>query len=423
VPLKIIILAAGKSTRMKSDKPKVLHNVAGLPVLRWVLDQAQSLSPEQIVVIVGHEGAMVRRAFESEPRVSFVSQEPQLGTGHAVMQATDSLKGYSGEICVLCGDVPLVLPETLKRLAETHRASNAACTILTTELDEPTGYGRILRDEEGNVQAIVEQRDLKKGQERVHEINSGTYFFDSAALLERLGRLTNSNSQREYYLTDVVHLLVADGKRVAACLCEDSRELLGINTRRDLATCDKIARNRMLDELMLGGVTILDPENTYIEAGVRIGRDTTIYPHTVIHAGVIIGERCEIGPFAHLRTGTVVGNECKVGAFVETKNARLGDESKAGHLAYLGDVTLGKDVNIGAGTIVANYDGKKKHKTEIGDGAFIGCGTVLVAPVKVGNNAQTGANTVVPHGKDVADDTIVVGAPARVLRKKAKPGA
>lgn len=418
--LKVLILAAGKSTRMKSDTPKVLHRVAGVPLLRWVLEQAYALKPEQIVVIVGHESDRVRKAFADFPKIAFVTQEPQQGTGHAIMQARGHLTGFAGDVCVLCGDVPLVRNETLAALQHAHHHAQASATVLTTELDAPGSYGRIVRDADGKVSAIVEARDLKRGQERIREINSGTYFFDAAALLGCLDGLTKNNAQGEYYLTDVVHLLAAQGRAVAAHLCEDSREVMGINTRKDLANCDKIARARVTDALMANGVTILDPDNTYIEAGVQIGRDTTVYPFSAIHAGVEIGQHCEIGPFAHLRGGTKLGDHCKVGAFVETKNAVYGNGSKSGHLAYLGDVTLGQDVNIGAGAIVANYDGKHKHKTEIGDNAFIGCGTVLVAPVKIGSNAQTGANTVVPKGKDVADNTIVVGAPARVL--KTRPG-
>ncbi len=419
-PVKILILAAGKSTRMKSDTPKVLHRVAGVPLLRWVLEQAYALKPEQIVVIVGHEADRVRKAFADFPKIAFVTQEPQLGTGHAVMQARSQLQDFSGDVCLLCGDVPLVRPETLAALQDAHQRAHAAATVLTTELHDPGSYGRIVRDADGKLSGIVEAKDLKRGQERIAEINSGTYFFDAPALLGCLDQLTTQNAQGEYYLTDVIHLLAAQGAPVAAHVCQDSREVMGINTRKDLAQCDKIARERVTDALMANGVSILDPDNTYIEAGVHIGRDSIVYPYSAIHAGVEIGQHCEIGPFAHLRAGTKLGDHCKVGAFVETKNAVYGNGSKSGHLAYLGDVTLGQDVNIGAGAIVANYDGKHKHKTEIGDNAFIGCGTVLVAPVRVGKNAQTGANTVVPKGKDVADNTIVVGAPARVL--KTKPG-
>jgi bifunctional UDP-N-acetylglucosamine pyrophosphorylase/glucosamine-1-phosphate N-acetyltransferase len=414
-PLKVVILAAGKSTRMKSDTPKVLHKLAGVPILQWVLEQAASLSPAETIVVVGHQGEKVRAKFADQP-VRFVTQEPQLGTGHAVMQARDLLD-FDGDVAVLCGDVPLLRHDTLSLLVDTHTGESAACTVLTGQSLNPEGYGRIQRDADGRITGIVEQKDLGPGQDS-KEVNTGTYVFNARALLERLDRLKTDNAQSEYYLTDVVRLLCGDGMKIASSYA-DWTELIGINDRAQLASAARAARFYICDRLMREiGVTIDDPDTTYIEANVKVGRDTVIHPCTVIRAGVEIGERCEIGPFAHLRPGTRLGNDCKVGAFVETKNAVYGDGSKSGHLAYMGDVTLGKNVNIGAGSIVANYDGKEKHHTEIGDNAFIGCGTVLVAPVKVGNNAQTGANTVVPRGKDVPDDTVVVGAPARVLRDK-----
>ncbi|MCB9894914.1 MAG: bifunctional N-acetylglucosamine-1-phosphate uridyltransferase/glucosamine-1-phosphate acetyltransferase [Planctomycetes bacterium] len=418
-PLKVVILAAGKSTRMKSDTPKVLHKLAGLPVLQWVLNQSDAMGAEETIVIVGHEGDRVREKFKDRPNTRFVTQEPQQGTGHAVMQARDALAGFNGDVAVLCGDVPLIRARSIELLRHMHRTEQAAATVLTTLLDNPQGYGRVIRDGLGRARRIVEQKDLAQSQEDIKEVNTGTYVFDCAKLLGVLDKLNTKNAQNEYYLTDVVPLLADSGNKVAACACDDPEEVMGINNRKQLAVADGIARRRIIDELMIEhGVTVYEPSTTYIEAGCKIGRDTTIYPHTVIRAGVEIGEHCEIGPFAHLRPGTKLGNHCKVGAFVETKNAVYGDGSKSGHLAYMGDVTLGKGVNIGAGSIVANYDGENKHHTEVGDNAFIGCGTVLVAPVKVGKNAQTGANTVVPHGKDVPDDTIVVGAPARELRKK-----
>ncbi|MCG3183361.1 MAG: Bifunctional protein GlmU [Planctomycetes bacterium] len=418
-PLKVVVLAAGKSTRMKSATPKVLHKLAGVPVLQWVLEQAEAMGASETIVVVGHEGERVREKFGKRVNTRFVTQEPQYGTGHAVMQAREALAGFNGDVVVLCGDVPLIRPRTLELLRHMHVSEGAACTILTALLPEPRGYGRIVRDGLGRVRRIVEQRDLAPQQEDIKEINTGTYLFDCAKLLAVLDKLDTDNAQGEYYLTDTVRLLADAGNRVAACACDDHTEVMGINNRKQLAEADKLARERILDELMLEqGVSVYQPESCYIEAGCSIGRDTVIWPHSVIRAGVVIGERCEIGPFAHLRGGTKLGNDCKVGAFVETKNAVYGDGTKSGHLAYLGDVTLGSGVNIGAGTIVANYDGQAKHHTEVGDNAFIGCGTVLVAPVKVGKNAQTGANTVVPHGKDVPDDTIVVGAPARELRKK-----
>jgi bifunctional UDP-N-acetylglucosamine pyrophosphorylase / glucosamine-1-phosphate N-acetyltransferase len=417
--LKTVILAAGKSTRMKSDTPKVLHKLAGRPVLDWVLDGAAALGSELDVLVVGHASDRIRKHCASRDQTVFVTQEPQLGTGHAVMQARAELEGYEGHVAVLCGDVPLLTPDTLAALRNAHAESKPACTVLTTRVQDPTGYGRILRDEHGNVHASIEQRDLKPGQETINEINTGTYIFDAQALLERLDRLTTDNAQGEYYLTDVLGLLRDDGLVVHAHECADPAEVMGINTRVQLAEAERVMRGRLCEALMLEGVTITDPATTYIEAGVKVGRDTVIHPCSVLRAGVEVGQECEIGPFAHLRPGTKLGNGCKVGAFVETKNAVYGDGSKSGHFAYMGDVTLGSGVNIGAGSIIANYDGVNKHHTEIGDDAFIGCGTVLVAPVKVGRNAQTGANTVVPRGKDVPDDTVVVGIPARPLRKRA----
>ena len=418
-PLKVVILAAGKSTRMKSDTPKVLHKLAGLPVLQWVLDQADAMEAVETIVVIGHEGERVRDKFKDRPNTKFVVQEPQQGTGHAVMQAKEALSGFNGDVAVLCGDVPLLRARTIDLLRHMHRTEEAAGTVLTALLDNPQGYGRVIRDGLGRARRIVEQRDLAQSQEGIKEINTGTFVFDCQKLLGVLDKLDTNNAQSEYYLTDVVPLLADSGNKVAACACDDPQEVMGINNRMQLAVADGIARRRIMEALMIEqGVTIYEPATTYIEAGCKIGRDTVIYPHSVIRAGVEIGNACEIGPFAHLRQGTKLGSNCKVGAFVETKNAVYGDGSKSGHLAYMGDVTLGKDVNIGAGSIVANYDGETKHKTEIGDNAFIGCGTVLVAPVKVGKNAQTGANTVVPHGKDVPDDTIVVGVPAKELRKK-----
>jgi bifunctional UDP-N-acetylglucosamine pyrophosphorylase/glucosamine-1-phosphate N-acetyltransferase len=417
-PLKVVILAAGKSTRMKSDTPKVLHKLAGVPILQWVLDQTTALNAEETVVVTGHGGDNVQAKFAKRERTRFVTQEPQLGTGHAVMQARQVLEGFDGDVAVLCGDVPLLRAATLQGLVETHAEARAAATVLTARMPDPTGYGRIQRDASGRVTSIVEQKDLAEGQGG-DEINTGTFLFDAKALLAQLDKLKTDNAQGEYDLTDVEQLLCEGDQTVAASVCRDHREVLGINNRRQLAVAERRARRRICDFLMNEvGVTITDPRTTYIEAGARVGRDTVIYPCTMIRAGVEIGERCEIGPFAHLRAGTRIGNGCKVGAYVETKNAVYGDGSKSGHLAYMGDVTLGKNVNIGAGSIVANYDGQEKHPTTIGDNAFIGCGTVLVAPVKIGKNAQTGANAVVLHNRDVPDDTIVVGIPARELRKK-----
>lgn len=417
-PLKVVILAAGKSTRMKSDTPKVLHTIAGVPMLQWVLDQASALNTIETMVVVGHAAEQVKQAFAHHRALKWITQEPQLGTGHALMQCKEALKGHNGDVAVLCGDVPLLRARTLNALLEKHRERKTACTVLTARVPNPAGYGRIQRDKKGYVLGIVEHADLEPSQD-TNEINTGTYLFDCKLLLERLEKLGHDNAQGEYYLTDVVRMLVEDNKRVSASVVADWRETLGVNDRKQLAVAERRARRRILDFLMLEmGVTITDPRTTYVQAGVQIGRDTVIYPCTVIHTGVEIGKNCQIGPFAHIRGGTRVFDGCKVGAYVETKNAILDEGAKAGHLAYLGDVSVGKNANIGAGTIIANYDGKEKHHTSIGDNAFIGCGTVLVAPVRVGKNAQTGANTVVPKGKNVPENTVVVGVPARELRKK-----
>lgn len=417
-PLKVVILAAGKSTRMKSDTPKVLHKLAGVPMLQWVLDQAAALNTIETIVVVGFGGEQVKEQFSHHRALKWVTQEPQLGTGHAVMQCRDLLADHKGDVAILCGDVPLLRARTLNELREMHTEKKSACTVMTARVPDPRGYGRIQRDKKGHVTRIVEQKDLQPAED-TNEINTGTYIFDAPELLKRLDRLKADNAQSEYYLTDVVQMLVADGKKVRASVVQDHAETLGINDRKQLAIAERRARRRICEFLMVEmGVTITDPRTTYIEAGVQIGRDTVIYPCSVIRTGVEIGKRCEIGPFAHIRGGTRLFDGCKVGAFVETKNAVFDEGAKAGHLAYLGDVSIGKKANIGAGTIVANYDGEEKHHTSIGDNAFIGCGTVLVAPVRVGKNAQTGANTVVPRGKDVPENTVVVGAPARELKKR-----
>lgn len=421
--LKVIILAAGKSSRMKSDTPKVLHEVAGKPVLQYVLEQAKSLDPEEIVCVVGHQSERVTAAFQHFPRLTFVTQEQQLGTAHAVLQAAPHLHGFQGNVLVLCGDVPLLRPKTLDRFLCDHMAAGVGASVLTAMYADPTGYGRIVRDGKGRLRQIVEERDCLPELRQIQECNTGTYFFDAEFLVPTLNQISTGNAQGEYYLTDAVAVLSLMGKEVGSTRLEDPNEVIGINTRRDLAMADAVSRGWIMLELLeKGGVTLVDPATTYIDADVEIGQDTVIRPFTCIRRGVKIGKRCEVGPFAHLRPGTVMEDDSKVGAFVETKSAHLMQGAKAGHMAYLGDVTIGAKANIGAGTIVANYDGAKKHRTEIGEKAFIGCGTVLVAPVKVGKGASTGANTVVPKGKDVPDGVTVVGAPARELKKKPKDG-
>ena len=414
-----IILAAGEGKRMKSAYGKVSHALGGRPIIRYVIEAARSLEAEKIAVVIGHDAERVRKA--AGDGVEFVLQEEQRGTGHAVMQAQPFLTGCEGDILILSGDVPLIKPETLKSLLDTHRAASAACTLLTAVLKDPTGYGRVLRrTDTGKPHKIVEEKDAGRFEKAVAEINSGIYVFDAPSLLRVLDRISPENRQGEFYITDAIGILAAEGNTIEAVHAKEPSEVLGINSRDELAKMEKVLQQRIQKAHMLNGVTIVDPANTYIEAAVSIGRDTIIYPFTVIEGEARIGVDCRVGPFSHVRPGTVLEDGAEVGNFVEVKASTIGSGTKAKHLSYIGDATIGRNVNIGAGTITANYDGKKKHKTEIGDGAFIGSGTTLVAPVRVGNGAITGAGSVVLRGMDVPDGGVVVGVPAAPIRKKSE---
>ncbi len=415
--LAILVLAAGKGVRMKSDLPKVMHTTCGKPMLGWVLEAAQGLKPSRTIVIVGHNKKMVMSAFEQD-HLAWVAQKEQLGTAHAVMSAAPELKDFTGDVMVLFGDVPLVREQTLQDMLKEHRAQRAACTILNAEVDKPDGYGRIVRDKDGKVRAIVEHRDAKTKQRTIREINSGIMVFEAKALFETIWKIKSNNDQGEFYLTDIVALLIKKRRKVAAIVVGDEKEIIGVNSRVQLAEVNKALRMRILEQLMLDGVTILDPDNTYVEAGVEIGRDTVVWPYTVIESGAVVGKNCEVGPFAHLRVGAVMKNGAEVGNFTEMKKATLGKKSKAKHLSYLGDVKIGAGVNIGAGTIVANYDGTNKFVTVIEDDAFVGSGSILVAPVKIGKGATTGAGAVVTRDHDVPSGGVVVGVPAKPLKKK-----
>jgi len=368
-------------------------------------------------VIVGHNKKMVMSAFEQD-HLAWVAQKEQLGTAHAVMSAAPELKDFTGDVMVLFGDVPLVREQTLQDMLKEHRAQRAACTILNAEVDKPDGYGRIVRDKDGKVRAIVEHRDAKTKQRTIREINSGIMVFEAKALFETIWKIKSNNDQGEFYLTDIVALLIKKRRKVAAIVVGDEKEIIGVNSRVQLAEVNKALRMRILEQLMLDGVTILDPDNTYVEAGVEIGRDTVVWPYTVIESGAVVGKNCEVGPFAHLRVGAVMKNGAEVGNFTEMKKATLGKKSKAKHLSYLGDVKIGAGVNIGAGTIVANYDGTNKFVTVIEDDAFVGSGSILVAPVKIGKGATTGAGAVVTRDHDVPSGGVVVGVPAKPLKKK-----
>lgn len=434
--LAAVILAAGKGTRMKSDLPKVLHKICGVPLIRHVLKAARDAGAERIVVVAGFGGELVEQEIKGMAEV--VYQHEQKGTAHALQQAAQ-LRDFPGDILVLCGDTPLISADSLKELVLTHRDRGAWATVLTAVLEDPTGYGRIIRDSAGNVTGIVEQKDAQPGQLTIKEINSGMYCFKADRLFDALAHLKPDNAQGEYYLPDVIGQYVEAGKKVSALSVSDAVEIMGVNDRCQLAVAREAMARRINNRHMLAGVTLVDPSTVYIDDGVVIGRDTIIYPHTMLEGKTVIGEGCEIGPFtqlisarikdgvrvrqsvieesdigskcligpyAYIRPGCVLASRVKVGDFVELKKASIAQGSKVPHLSYVGDAVLGQNVNIGAGTITCNYDGEKKWTTTIGDHAFIGSNTNLVAPVKIGNGAVTGAGSTIT--RDVPDGALGV---------------
>lgn len=453
--LAAVILAAGKGTRMKSKAPKVLHKICGSSMLSYVLESVAAAGVEQQIVVVGFGAESVSQEVAGKGQV--VLQAEQLGTAHALLQARPLLKEFSGQLLVLCGDTPLIEPDTLRRLVESHRAAGSVATVLTAMVEDPTGYGRVIRDGQGQVKRIVEQKDASPEEIKVQEINTGIYCFESAGLFEGLEKVTPANAQGEYYLTDIIKTYAAEGRSISAVLLADQAEAAGVNDRVQLAEVERVIRSRVLLELMRSGVTVVDPQSTFIDRGVRIGRDTTIYPFTFIEGNTAVGEdcvigpdtrlvnsvvgsgvtiqnsivlesyiqdRCSIGPFSYLRPETRLGQDVKVGDFVEIKKSDIGNGSKVPHLAYVGDATVGMKVNIGAGTITCNYDGQKKWPTHIGDRAFIGSNTNLVAPVKIGAGATTGAGSTIT--RDVPDGALGVERAQQALvldwenRKKRK---
>ncbi|MCB9833339.1 MAG: bifunctional N-acetylglucosamine-1-phosphate uridyltransferase/glucosamine-1-phosphate acetyltransferase [Planctomycetes bacterium] len=417
--LDILILAAGRGTRMKSDLPKVLHPLHGEPLIAHVLAEARALAPDRIGVIVGHGRELVRAAVAA-PDLEFVVQKEQKGTGHAIRCASRSFAAGDGDVIVLSGDVPLMRAETLRAFVAAHRRSRALASVMTAELAEPGSLGRIIRDAGGRIERIVEAREASPEERAIREINSGIYVFRKSELFARLKGLKRQAASGEYYLTDVIKDLAAAGLPVQAFRLEDETEAFGINTLDDLATAQEALRRRIWQDCAAAGVEIVDPSSTFIGKGVRIGAGTVVWPFSVLMPGVSIGARCRVGPFAHLRSGTLLEDGAEVGNFVEVKNSRLGAKTLARHLSYIGDATIGRDVNVGAGVITANYDGRDKHRTEIDDGAFVGSGAILVAPVSVGREAMIGAGAVVTSRHDVAAGETVVGVPARPFAGKAK---
>lgn len=415
-----IVLAAGKGTRFFSDTPKVLHDLHGKPVLQHVLETAKSSGFRRPVVVIGRKSAAVERFLDG--RAVPVVQKRQLGTADAVKSAERQLSRYD-DIAVLYGDVPLVREETLKSLVGSHKASGASCTVLTVDMGDPSGYGRIVRGLSGDVEAIVEEKEASEEERKIREINVGLYCFNCGDLFAAIKKIRRSKVKKEYYLTDAIAILISGGKRVRAFKTGDPDESIGMNSRSDLANAYSIISRRKSAGLNKGSVTVLDPSSTFIAPDAKIGRDTVIYPFTVIEKDVVIGKGCSIGPFCRLRPGTVIEDGAEVGNFVEVVRSRIGRGAKAKHLTYLGDSVIGKGANIGCGTITANYDGKKKSRTSVGDKAFIGSGTVLVAPVKIGSGAITGAGSVVLKNKNVPARKVAVGVPARILdRSKNKKG-
>lgn len=410
-----IILAAGQGKRMRSERPKVLHEVCGQPMIRYVVEAARGAGVRSIIVIVGYGGDEVRAALADEPDIHFAEQREQRGTGHAVKCARPLLEGFSGPAMVLVGDEPLMRAEPLADLLQRGQEQKTACLLGTATVDDPTGFGRILRDTAGHFLRIIEQRDCDPDEALIREVNPSCYVFELPLMWQALDQLGTSNAQGEEYLTDAPTILQGMGHKVMALNLLHADDILGVNTREHLAEAAAIMQRRIMSNLMLNGVSIVDPRNTYIDGRAEIGVETTILPFTVIQGRVSVGKGCRIGPFAHLREGTVLADGVDVGAFVELKSSTLGENTLARHLAYLGDAHVGPNVNIGAGTITANFDGREKQPTEIGAGAMIGAGAVLVAPVRVGEKALIAAGAVVPPRTEVPPGGRVAGVPARPM--------
>ncbi len=411
-----LILAAGQGRRMKSATAKVLHEVCGRPILWYPIRLAKSLGIRKIITVIGHGGEEVKRRFSG--LTEFAWQKKCLGTADAVLKCAPFLKNFDGNAVVLCGDAPLLKKETVRELLRRHDRSKAQATILTAVMEDASGYGRIVRDSAGNFETIREEKDAAPEERGIKEINTGAYVFSWSHLKKYLTQIHAENKQREFYLTDAPLLMRHAGLRVETAAALSSDEAMGINTRVELSEANRIMNQRLLKARAEQGVTVIDPSTTFIEEGVKIGADTTIYPFTYIEKGVIIGKACSVGPFAKIRSGSVIRDHAVVGSFVEIVRSDIGSHTHVKHLTYLGDAKVGSYTNIGAGTITANFNGKSKNKTVIGNGAFIGCDTVLVAPVKIGNKARTGAGTVIPKGKNVKAGETVVGVPARSIKKK-----
>jgi len=410
-----VVLAAGKGTRMVSESPKVLHPIDGMPLVQHVLENIKLPSIKRKIVVVGFKAKKVRKFLSSyDSLIDNVLQSQQLGTGHAVLCAEKKVK--SKHVLVLAGDVPFIQSQTISKLIKKHIQSKSAASILSARVINPKGYGRIVRDSKNKVLGIREELDASAKERLVKEVNTGFYIFDSKVLFSTLKKIKTKNKKKEYYLTDVIALLSLKSKKVESHPISTEEEMMGINSKVDLMKAQKLMNQKTLKRLMEKGVVIVSPENTFIANDVKIGRDTVILPFTYIGKKVVIGKRCQIGPFSHIREEVKIDDGSQVGSFVEVVRSKVGKNSMVKHLTYLGDSVVGNKANLGAGTITANYDGKNKSKTIIGDGAFIGSNTVLVAPVKIGNKAKTGAGSVVLAKANVPKGTTVAGVPAKKIK-------
>jgi len=447
--LSALILAAGKGTRFKSDKIKVLHPLMGKSMLQLVVDSIQRLAPDRIHIVVGYQKELVQRSLTGE-NINFVFQKKQMGTAHAVLAAQAALKREAGrDLLIMNGDLPLIRSETLKPLLRNHREKENSLTFLTTDLDDPTGFGRVMLSEDKTFR-IIEERDATPAQRKEKEINVGIYIFRIKDLLKGLSQVSNKNKKGEYYLTDIIEILSRSGKKVGKYKTRNTEEIVGVNDRYELARAIDALRLRKIKSLTEKGVTVYDPKSTWIDTDVKVGRDTIIYPSVLLEGESVIGSHCtlypyvhvidtrvgkrvkllsssmieqsiihddaRVGPFTHLRPNSIIRQGAKVGNFVEMKNTDFGRRSKAGHLSYLGDADIEEDVNIGAGTITCNYDGAKKSRTKIESGAFIGSGAELIAPVKIGKKAYVGAGSTIT--KDVSPEALAVSR----SRQEEKPG-
>jgi len=441
-----IILAAGEGKRMKSKNSKVINKICGKTLIEWVCKAVEGAGITENIVVVGHRADQVRECLGDSVR--YAVQEQQLGTGHAVMQAEEYLRDKEGYVLVLCGDAPLITSETISEAIKYHKENGCSATVITAEFPDPTGYGRIVRDKDGSVIKIVEQKDATDQEKTINEINSGMYCFTIEHLVKALHKLDNNNAQKEYYLTDTLEILLNDGFKVGAVKVGDRNEIMGINDRVQLYQASKIMKEKILEKHMKQGVTIIDPETTYIDADAVIGMDTIIYPGTIIEGITNIGEDCvigpnsrlvsssignrvefansvafesfidddaKIGPFAYLRPGSKIGKKVKIGDFVEVKNSVIGDKTKVPHLAYIGDAEIGRNTNIACGVITVNYNGKVKSKTIVGSNSFIGCNVNLVAPVEVKDNAYIAAGSTITE--EVPENSLAIARSRQIIKE------